>query len=60
MLAAGLLLILTFAVLAYQGTNSIRRPSLRFACTAMQIVAILAIHYVAGQAWIQMYLQHGD
>ena len=42
-----------------QGTSSIRRPSLRFACTALQIVAILAIHFVAGQFAIHLYIQHG-
>jgi hypothetical protein len=59
MLAAWLLLTLTFAVLAYQGTASIRSPSLRFACAALQIVAIFAIHYVAGQVAIHLFIQAG-
>ncbi len=59
MLATWLFVTLTFAVFAYRGTASIRRPSLRFACTALQIVAILAIHYVAGQVAIHLYIQHG-
>lgn len=59
MMAAWLVIIITFVVFAYRGTASIRHPSLRFACTALQIVAIMAIHFVAGQFVIRLYIQHG-
>jgi hypothetical protein len=59
MLGTWFLVIVTFTVFAYQGTASIRRPSLHFACTALQIVAILAIHFIAGQVAIHLYIQNG-